>query len=437
MLRWITTNLRTFLLAFVLALAVWVTAVTAANPDVTQAFPNPIPIEFIGQDPGLVMTGTVVRQVQVTLRAPRSIWDTLLSGDFPIRAVVDLTGLKAGNQSVTVQVQISTRPVRIISVTPQTFDLSLEQLVTITMPVELTLTGDPAIGYKAGNVVMNPAKAVISGPESFVAQVKHVRASLEITNARQSVETSLPIQAVAENGSTVTGISVNPDKIQVSLPIVQQGGYRDLAVKVMITGQLAGGYRLKNISAAPLIVTVYSENLPLIESLPGFVETVPLDLSGASNNINTHLTLNLPGGVLLIGDQTVSVQIEIVPIEDSRQVSFRQVEVIGLSPGLSAQLSPTTVDVILAGPLPVLNALQPSDVHVRIDLTGLGIGTYQLTPVVIVVGEGVTVQSILPGTVEVTIIKGTAITPTPTLTSTPTLTQTPFPFPTPTKTPAP
>jgi YbbR domain-containing protein len=437
MLRWITTNLRTFLLAFVLALAVWVTAVTAANPDVTQAFPNPIPIEFIGQDPGLVMTGTVIRQVQVTLRAPRSIWDILLSGDVPIRAVVDLTGLKAGTRSVNVQVQISTRPVRIISVNPQAFDLSLEQLVTVTMPVELTLNGDPAIGYKAGNVVMDPAKAVISGPESFVAQVKHIRASLDLTNARQSVDTSLPIQAVAESGSIVTGISVNPDRIRVSLPVIQQGGYRDLAVKVMITGQLAGGYRLKNISAAPLIVTVYSENLPLIESLPGFVETVPLDLSGASSNINTHLTLNLPGGVLLIGDQTVSVQIEIVPIEDSRQVSFRQVEVIGLSPGLSAQLSPTTVDVILAGPLPVLNALQPSDVHVRIDLTGLAIGTYQLTPIVIVVGEGVTVQSILPGTVEVTITKATATTPTPTPTLSPTPTLKPIPFPTPTITPAP
>lgn len=437
MLRWITTNLRTFLLAFVLALAVWVTAVTAANPDVTQAFPNPIPIEFIGQDPGLVMTGTVIRQVQVTLRAPRSIWDTLLSGDVPIRAVVDLTGLKAGTQSVNVQVQISTRPVRIISVNPQTFDLSLEQLVTVTMPVELALNGDPAIGYKAGNVIMDPAQAVISGPESFVAQVKHIRASLDLTNARQSVDASLPIQAVAESGSIVTGISVNPDKIQVSLPIIQQGGYRDLAVKVMITGQLAGGYRLKNISAAPLIVTVYSENLPLIESLPGFVETVPLDLSGASSNINTHLTLNLPGGVLLIGDQTVSVQIEIVPIEDSRQVSFRQVEVIGLSPGLSAQLSPTTVDVILAGPLPVLNALQPSDVHVRIDLTGLAIGTYQLSPIVIVVGEGVTVQSILPGTVEVTITKATGATLTPTPTSSPTPTLKPIPFPTPTITPAP
>ena len=123
MLRWLATNLRTFLLAFALALVVWVTAVTAANPDETQAYPNPIPIEFIGQDPGLVMTGTVTRQVQVTLRAPQSIWQTLLSGEVPIHAIVDLTGLKAGTRSVEVQIQIAAQPVRIISVTPQKFDL--------------------------------------------------------------------------------------------------------------------------------------------------------------------------------------------------------------------------------------------------------------------------------------------------------------------------
>ncbi len=437
MLRWLSTNLRTFLLAFALAVVVWVTAVTASNPDVTQAYSNPIPIEFIGQDPGLVMTGTVPRQVQVTLRAPRSIWDKLLTGDAPIRAVVDLTGLTAGTRAVEVQLQISTRPVRLISITPQRFDLSLERLVTITLPVELTISGGPAIGYKAGDVVLDPAEAVVSGPESFVAQVKHVLANLDLTNARQSVETPLPIGAVNDTGSIVDGVSVLPDKVQVSLPIVQQGGYRDLAVKVMITGKLASGYRLKNITAAPLIVTVYSENLPLIESLPGYVETTPLDLSGASNNIETHLSLDLPGGILLIGDQTVAVLIEIVPIEDSRQVSFRQVEVIGLSPGLSAQLSPTTMDVILAGPLPVLNSLQPSDVHVRIDLTGLSVGTYQLIPVVMVTQPGVTVQSILPGTVEVTISKESATPPTSTSTPTLTLTPTPRPTPVPTLVPTP
>ena len=423
MLRWIATNLRTFLLAFVLALAVWVTAVTAANPDLTQAYPNPIPIEYIGQDPGLVMTGTVPQQVQVTLRAPRSIWDTLLSGETSIRAVVDLTGVKAGTRAVEVRLQIATQPVRIVSITPRLFNLSLEQLLTITLPVELTMTGKPAIGYKAGDVVMDPTQAVISGPESFVAQVKHVRADLDLTNARQSIATPVPIRAVSEADSLVTGISMQPNSVQVSLPIVQQGGYRDLAVTLNITGKPASGYRLKNYTASPLIVTVYSENLPLIESLPGYVKTSLLDISGALTNIDTRLSLDLPGGVQLIGDQTVSVQIEIAPIVDSRPVAFLPVEQVGLGSGLKAQLSPATVDVILAGPLPVLNALQPSDVHVRIDLTGLTVGTYQLTPTVIISDQGVTVQSIFPTTVEVIISKGTGPTPTPS----PTLSATPSP----------
>ena len=51
MFRWLATNLRIFLLALVLALAVWVTAVTVENPDETQTYPNPIQIEFIGQAP--------------------------------------------------------------------------------------------------------------------------------------------------------------------------------------------------------------------------------------------------------------------------------------------------------------------------------------------------------------------------------------------------
>jgi YbbR domain-containing protein len=425
MLHWLATNLRTFLLAFALALIVWVTAVTAANPDETQTFPNPIPIEFIGQDSSLVMTGSVTKQVQVTLRAPQSIWQTLLSGEVPIHAIVDLAGLKAGSQSVEVQIQIAAQPIRIISITPKKLTLKLEQLVTLSLPVELSFIGQPAIGYKAGDVVLNPTAIVISGPQSLVAQVKHIRANLDVTNARQNIDTTLPIQAVTASGLEVSGISIQPDSIQVSLPIAQQGGYRDLAVKVMITGKLASGYRLNNITAEPLTVTVYSEDIPLIESLPGYVETSTLDLSGASSNISMQLSLNLPSGVLLIGDQTVSVQIEIVPIEDSRPVAFRQVEVIGLEPGLNADISPATVDVILTGPLPVLNSLQPADVHVRVDVSGLAIGTYQLVPVVVVAEQGVTVQSILPGTVEVTITKGTATPPGITPIMVPTATPTP------------
>jgi YbbR domain-containing protein len=176
MLRWLGRNLRTFLLAFALAVAVWVTAVTSANPDQTQTYPNPVPIEYIGLNPNLIKTGTVPQQVEITLRAPRSVWNSLLSGEVPIRVVADLTGLGPGAHRITVQTQIDTRPVRIISVSPLSFNLVLESLVSVKMPVILSLSGSPAIGFKAGEVSLDPTEVVVSGPESIVAQVKQIQA---------------------------------------------------------------------------------------------------------------------------------------------------------------------------------------------------------------------------------------------------------------------
>jgi Uncharacterized protein conserved in bacteria len=412
MFRWLATNLRTFLLAFGLALAVWVTAVTAANPDETQVYPNPIPIEFIGQDPGLIMTGgTVPQQVEITLRAPHSVWQSLLSGESSVRAIVDLTGLRSGTHMVNVQMQIDTRPVRIISVTPQTFDMSLEPQVTRSLAISLDLTGNPAIGYQVGNAVLDPAEVVINGAESLVSQIDHIQATLDLTDARQNISASIPLQVVDVNGTVIRGVTVLPESVQVSLPIIQQGGYRDLAVKVMTVGNPASGYSLTSVAAFPPIVTVYSANSDTIDSMPGYVETASLDLSGAQEDIEKQLGIILPPGVTLIGEQSVLVKVGIAPIESSRTFSYRTVDIIGLGPGLNAHLSPQTVDVILSGPVPELESLAIGDMHVQVDLTGLTPGTYHVTPMVSIAQQNVTVESILPGTVEVIITS--TITPPP------------------------
>lgn len=403
MLHWLTTNLRTFMLAFALALAVWVSAVTAADPDETRLLPNSVPIEFISQDPGLIIKGQVPRQVQITLRAPRSVWDKLTTGKDAIHALVDLSGLEAGTHRLDVQVQINARPVRLISFSPEKLDLTLETLVTRSLPLELTLTGEPAIGYQAGDPILNPAEVIISGAQSLMNQVAHLSLSLDLSGSRQDIQTTLPIEALDDKGNLVTGLTMHPDNVQVSLPISQQGGYRDLAVKVVTIGRPANGYRLTNVAPIPPMVTVFSSNLELISALPGYVETTPLDLNGASADIEIRLNLNLPAGVALVGEQNVLVQVGISAIQSSLKLTNRPVEINNLSATLQASVSPENVDVILSGPLPVLDTLAPSDVHVVIDVKGLGVGTHHLTPTVQMVIAGVTVESILPGKVEVII----------------------------------
>ena len=107
-------------------------------------------------------------------------------------------------------------------------------------------------------------------------------------------------------------------------------------------------------------------------------------------------------------DEQPIVTVSIEPIQSS-QTAVITPEIQGLNPGFTFTVSPETVEVILSGPLPLLETLGPDDVRVVLDLFGLSEETHQIEPQ-IVVPEGVTAQSINPATVQVEIF--VAITPT-------------------------
>ncbi|MFZ5912266.1 MAG: YbbR-like domain-containing protein [Chloroflexota bacterium] len=413
MIRWLGANLRTFIWAFLMAVAVWVAAVSAADPDEVQPYPNPIPLEIIGQDPGLVLTGEYPRQVSLTLRAPRSVWEELTREENEPRAILDLSGLSAGQHTLDIQVQVPVRPVRIVSATPETATVILEPLAARTLPLDLTLSGEPAIGYQAGEPRLAPQEVIISGPQSLVEQVARARVSINIAGIRESIDQSVAVQALDQNNQVIAGLGLNPAEALVQLPISQQGGYRDLAVKVLVRGQVASGYRLANISVFPPVVTVYSEDPALVNALPGVLETQPLELENANEDLSTRLALTLPQGLSLVGEQTVLVQVSVAPIQSSLTLSNKEIEVTGLPAGRDIHIAPASVDVILSGPLPLLDTLSPQEVRVLIDVTGLADGTYQLEPKVEILVADVVVETILPGTVEVVLTKSGTITPTP------------------------
>ncbi|NMC79315.1 MAG: hypothetical protein GYA59_08145 [Chloroflexi bacterium] len=387
---------------------------TAADPTQERIYPRSVSIEIVGQDPALVLTSEVPTQMTITLSAPASIWDRLQNEQEPIRAVVDLSGLGAGTYTVPVQVQVSIRPVEVVSYSPQTLTLELEMLASRTLPIRLVQRGELAIGYEAETPQLNQTSATVSGPESLVNQVKEVRAVLDVNAAEQSINRSIALQAIDAKEMVVNGVTVSPEQVAVSLTITQRGGYRNVVVKVVVKGQVASGYRVTNISVFPPAVTVYSSDPKLVDELPGYVETAALELSNAREDLDVFLQLNLPPGVSVVGDQTVEVQVGVEAIEGSLTLADMPVEVVGLGPGLVASTSPERVDVILAGPLPLLDSLTARDVRVLVDMTDETAGTYQRVPKVELTIPELSVESILPGSVEIVIARGT---PTPTFVS--------------------
>lgn len=402
-MKWLLQNIRTLALAFALALVVWISAVVAADPDETRLYPRPVTIERVGQDPALLMTGSPPAQVNITLRAPRSVWQQLTAADHQVTAMLDLAGLAAGQHSLPVQVQVNARPVRVVAISPATIDVTLETLATRSLPIQLEISGEPAIGYLAGKAALNVTQAVISGPQSLVEQVSTISAALSLSGARAAFEGQLALQTLNAAGQPINGLTINPPQVKINLPITQQGGYRDLAVKVVVRGQVAGGYRLTNISVFPPTITVFSGDPALVNALPGYVETEPLNLSGSSQEVERRLALALPPGVSVVGEQTVLVQVGVAAIEGSLALNNMPVTIIGLNSGLTVQAAPSGLDIILTGPLPLLDGLTADQLEIVVDVTGLGPGTYQLTPQVNLLMTELQVQSVNPATVEVII----------------------------------
>ncbi len=411
-MRFVASNIRTFLLALVLGIAVWVSAVSAANPNEVSAYPKSVPIEIIGQDSSLVLTSKKPENVDVTIRAPHSVWQLLKTQDNAVRAILDLSGLSAGEHEVPVKIQISLRPTQIVLANPTSVTVDLEPIATQTLTVSHSLSGQPAAGYQAGEAIWASEEVSISGPESLVKKAARARALVNLDGVRESIDTPVDIEILDANSEVLRGLTITPETVRVNVPIRKQGGFRDVAVKVVVQGQQAAGYRIENISVFPPVITVFASEPALVNSLPGVVETQPLDLQDAKEDISTRLSLNLPENVTLVGAQTVQVEVSITPIQTSLTLLNQPINVNGLAEGLSAQTFPPTVDVIVSGPLPVLEVLASQNVKITVNVAGLGLGTYQLRPDVEVLIGNVLVESILPGTVEVVLSIPNTATPT-------------------------
>ena len=411
-MRLFVKNLRTFLLALVLGVSVWVSAVSAADPNDVRTFPRPIPIEVVGQDPSLVLTSEIPSSTQVSLRAPRSVWETLTSREDMVQAVLDLSGLSAGEHTPKIQVNVALRPYQLVVVNPSAVPVVLETLRNQTFPLSLSLSGQPAAGYQVGEATTEQTKVTISGPDSLVQQATRARVLVSLDSVRESIDEEIPIQILDSQNEVLQGLTINPESVRVSVPISQQGGFRDVAVKVVVQGQQAAGYRIENISVFPPVITVFATDPELVNELPGVIETQPLNLEDRKEDISTRLSLNLPENITVVGAQTVQVQVSVSPIQTSLTLLNQPINVNGLEEGLAAEVLPETVDVILSGPLPILDALTSEDITVSVDASGLEIGSYQLRPEVNVSVENVLVESILPETVEVVI--AIPNTPTPT-----------------------
>lgn len=189
-------------------------------------------------------------------------------------------------------------------------------------------------------------------------------------------------------------------------PGLTTSSYRTVAVVAKLHGSPADGYGVTSVVVTPPTLTVQGAALGLGDV--AYVNTDVLDISDQTSTVTRVVRVDLPPGITSTTVSSVTVSVFIAPITGKVSANV-PITLKGLSPGLTATLSPDTVNVTLNGPLPKLKDL---NIRAVVDVTGQGPGSYIL-PVQVATPNDITVQ-IAPADVSVTLAPAPPSTgPTP------------------------
>ncbi|MBN1967307.1 MAG: hypothetical protein JW910_21825 [Anaerolineae bacterium] len=409
-LRQLAENLFWLITSVILALFVWIAATIEQNPVESRTFPQRIPIEIV-LDEGMLYTNNPITTAQLTLRTQAAVWDNLRAGDISVRA--DLSGLQPGTYTIDVEVEVaSTQRVVVEEWQPHQITVTIDQAAEMLVTVNPDIRSSPPTGFETADISFDPPEVVVSGPAAEVARVARADVRLFLADERNAFTRDVRPIIVDEAGRILSGLTIAPDTVSATVGIQPREDYAEVFVTPNIVGEPANGYVVFGITYHPQTVLVAGRPSEL-EQLPGTIRTAPIDLTNVTQSFTRTVALELPAGVFLPVDQSVTVSVVIDTLTANRRFERLPVQVQGLSADYHATITPNEVTLLITGPQPILDTLTAAEITVVADLTGLPPGTYQvpLQPVINREGLSTAVISVLPDALDVQISIGT---PTPT-----------------------
>lgn len=372
-------NLALKIVSLVFAMLLWGYVLMSENPQRTKTISN-VQLNVDGEAEliakQLVLSGDKdYGTVNVRVSTQLTSYADLSADD--ITASINLTGItETGEHDVPITARTSTGTV--VSVTPDHIKITVDNLVSRSIPVEIELEGELNDGYWAGEAVTSRNTVEIEGPLEYVSLIDCAKGVLNVESATSSINKSVLLTLYDKDGneldsnlfytklpSTTVRMEILPMKT-VSIDVENAiQGKDNLPKNYEIIGYGVNGTGKVRIVGEKSV-------LDAIDSIS--IEYI--DVSGVTENIVQDVALVVPEGVTLLDDGTVNLYINIREKTDEVIYESVPITVEHLGRKLNAQLSAETADVALSGRVSLLNQIDRSDVELYIDLSGLETGVH-------------------------------------------------------------
>lgn len=376
----LTRNLGIKLLSIPLAAIIWVIIINIDDPVSTKVLSN-IPVEVLNESyitaSGQVYDIVEGNTVSVTIKAKRSIRDKIKASDLKVTA--DLTEITQFNRvEIVAECTKYTSDSVEVTVKPKMLTVTLEDIATKTLPIQIATTGVVDSGYYVDGVKASPNMIEISGAESTVDKISEVRVSVDVSGHQEDFkETGLSPKVYDEKGREIDSsrLTFSHSDITVKASIIPT---KSIPIQVTAQGTPLDGYTVAQVEFGPEQVELAGEPdvLAKIYSIP-----ITIDVTGTSKDMEEDIDLSsyIPENTKLVGDTStiaVRVTVEKVATKDIK-LTKDTLKVENLEDGYKYTITMPYPEVtIYASGNGDVTKLSAEDLNAMIDLSGLTEGTH-------------------------------------------------------------
>ena len=384
-----------FLLAAVVALAMWLYVITLVSPESEAEFHN-IPVVLQGEaalsskdrSGGLMLMMEEVPTVDLVLTGNRSDLNKLNASNITVTA--DLSKIyEEGTHEVRIDVaypgNIPNGAISVARKDPATISVPVEKKVVDKAVDVVIFDGGTNVedGYITQSIILDHEQIHITGPASVANKIEMARIDVNYTGRNATFREDYFITLCDEEGKPVDSKWIEVDHASVLLTAeIHQVKEVFLAVNVEDGGGATSA--TSQISIQPETIHVHG----LREDLVGLDTLVIGSIKLAEYDADAELTfeLDLPDNVEVMGDtQTVNVSLKFPELQ-IKEFTVKSFEMVGLPKNFRAIILAKELKVRLRGPKDIVEQITEKNLKIELDMSDVKTGNSNVQAKVVIYG---------------------------------------------------
>ncbi len=385
------SKIITALISLFIALGLWLYVITVVSPGFEKTYYN-IPVN-VQNDSLLTERGLMITENQdptVTLHLVGNRVDLNKLNSSNITITVDASRIyEAGRHNLSFDItypgDIADNAISVQSRSTSTISLTVEDRISKSVDVVVEYTGQLSEDFICDkeNAILTNEVINITGPRSSVEQIAQARIRVDLEGKTQTISQDFVYTLCDEAGEPVDAELIETDVADVGLTVKIQR-VKEIPVRLNVISGGGATDKTASITVDPKTIRVSGSESQLEKLTEVVLGTV--DLAQQLEAAVLTFPIVLPEGITNetgITEATVDIQF---PNLATKKVTTTNITAINIPAGLEVDLITQQLEITIRGPVAMIEAIEDTDVSVRVDFTNAQMGTATVKAIVVVSG---------------------------------------------------